>query len=73
MHITVSHSHSHRLFLSTIFASNLPHASCICIFPFAHLHFVLFSAVFGFWFFVLFPHFTTWGLTRWCALFIVFP
>lgn len=24
MHITVSHSHSHRLFLSTIFASNLP-------------------------------------------------
>lgn len=51
MHITVSHSHSHRLFLSTIFASNFPHASCIYIFPFAHLHFVLFSAVFGFWFF----------------------
>lgn len=24
MHITVSHSHSHRLFLSTIFTSNLP-------------------------------------------------
>lgn len=62
MHITFSHSH--RLFLSTIFTSIFPHASCICIFPFAHLHFVLFSAVFGFQFLFWFSHFTTWGSTR---------
>lgn len=71
MHITVSHSH--RLFLSTIFASNLParipafasSRSPTCISCCSLLCLV---SGFLFWF----SHFTFWGLTRWCALFIVF-
>lgn len=69
MHITVSHSH--RLFLTTIFASNLP-ARIL------HLHLPVRPPAFRVvlccvWFLVsvLVFSFYVLGSTRWCALFIV--